>query len=394
MTKSRGFGPALVAAAILVLAGACGESPVGDGDPELVSQQAPGEAQPSEAGALQPPEPEAAQTPPPVAPEGAAAIEGLRSRSRQLLGALPPEAPRAGTPIREEQIRLGRMLYYDARLSKNHDVSCNTCHLLDRFGVDHLPTSVGHRDQRGDRNAPTVYNAALHVAQFWDGRAADVEEQAKGPVLNPVEMALPSEEAAVNVLRSIPGYAPLFRAAFPNEEEPITYDNMARAIGAFERRLMTPAPFDAFLEGQSDALSAEALIGLETFLSAGCLTCHMGPLVGGSMFQKLGLVEDYPTEDPGRFAVTNNEADRKVFKVPSLRNVTETAPYFHDGSIETLEEAIRLMGRYQLARTLSDDEIAAIVTFLRSLVGTIDPDYIRRPELQPSGPDTPAPDPT
>jgi cytochrome c peroxidase len=286
------------------------------------------------------------------------------------------------------------MLYYDARLSKNHDVSCNTCHLLDRFGVDHLPTSVGHRDQRGDRNAPTVYNAALHVAQFWDGRAADVEEQAKGPVLNPVEMALPGEEAAVTVLRSIPGYAPRFRAAFPNDEDPVTYDNMARAIGAFERRLMTPAPFDAFLEGRDDALSVESLIGFETFVSTGCPTCHMGPLAGGAMFQKLGLVEDYPTDDPGRFAVTNNEVDRKVFKVPSLRNVTETAPYFHDGSIETVEEAIRLMGRHQLARTLSNDEIETIVVFLRSLVGTIDPDYIRQPELPPSGPETPAPDPT
>jgi cytochrome c peroxidase len=389
MTKRRRFGLLVVAGASVVLVGACGESHVGEGDRELAAEHAP-----SEADTGRPLAPEAAPTPPPVAPGEGSAMEAVRTRARQVLGALPPEAPRPDTPITQEQIRLGRMLYYDARLSKNHDVSCNTCHLLDQFGVDQLPTSVGHRDQRGNRNAPTVYNAALHVAQFWDGRAADVEEQAKGPILNPVEMALPSEEAAVKVLRSIPGYAALFRAGFPSDEAPITYDNMARAIGAFERRLMTPSPFDAFLEGRDDALSIEALIGFETFVGTGCPTCHMGPLVGGSMFQKLGLVEDYPTEDLGRFAVTNNEVDRKVFKVPSLRNVTETAPYFHDGSIETVEKAIRLMGRHQLARTLSNDEIATIVAFLRSLVGTIDPEYIRQPQLPPSGPDTPVPDPT
>lgn len=323
-----------------------------------------------------------------------ALIEVLRASARQVLGALPAEAASSENPITPAKIQLGRMLYYDERLSKNHDFSCNSCHLLDQFGVDHTPTSEGHHKQRGDRNSPTVYNAALHIAQFWDGRAADVEEQAKGPVLNPIEMAMPSEGAVLDVLRSVPGYGPLFRAAFPGEADPITYDNMARAIGAFERRLITPSPFDAFLEGETEEVGDEALAGLETFLSVGCLTCHAGPLVGGAMFQKLGLVHEYPTEDLGRFAVTGNEADRQVFKVPSLRNVRETAPYFHDGSIARLEEAVRLMGYHQVGRTLTDDEIATIVAFLDSLTGTIDPEYIQRPPLPASGPETPPPDPS
>jgi cytochrome c peroxidase len=237
----------------------------------------------------------------------------LRERANAFFGSLPAEVPNPANPITPAKVELGRMLYYDARLSKNHDVACNTCYLLDRFGVDGEPTSVGHRGQRGDRNAPTVYNAALHFAQFWDGRAADVEEQAKGPVLNPVEMAMASEAATVAVLESIPGYAPLFAAAFPEDEQAITYENMARAIGAFERGLMTPAPFDAFLAGDDDALSETELAGLDAFISSGCIACHQGPAVGGLMYQKLGLIKPYPGEDPGRAAVTGNEADRQFF---------------------------------------------------------------------------------
>jgi cytochrome c peroxidase len=326
----------------------------------------------------------------PVGPDRAA----LRERARSVFGELPDEAASETNPVTEEKITLGRMLFFDPRFSKNHDISCNSCHDVANFGVDGEPTSPGHKGQRGGRNSPTVYNAALHIAQFWDGREPDVEAQAKGPVLNPIEMAMPSEEAVVAVLKSIPGYAPLFTAAFPDDEDPINYDNMARAIGAFERRLITADHLDAFVSGQDTAMSDEDLAGLEEFLDAGCITCHMGSTIGGGMYRKLGLVKPYSTADPGRFEVTGDEADRFVFKVPSLRNIAMTGPYFHDGSIASLQEAIRLMAKHQLGIELSDEQVARIETFLGTLTGTVEPEYITAPELPESGPDTPAPDPS
>ncbi|MEZ4332494.1 MAG: cytochrome-c peroxidase [Myxococcota bacterium] len=311
-----------------------------------------------------------------------------------MIRPLPDSAPHPdGTPT-DAQVDLGRMLYFDARLSKNHDIACNSCHMLDRFGVDGEPTSPGHKGARGDRNSPTVYNAALHIAQFWDGRAADVEAQAKGPVLNPVEMAMPSDAAVVAVLQSIPGYVEAFRAAFPGEAEPITYDNMARAIGAFERNLLTPGRVDAFMAGDLAALSEQERRGLETFLSVGCTTCHNGPTVGGGLYQKLGLVHPYETADTGREKLTGEAADRFVFKVPSLRNVAMTGPWFHDGSVTTLDEAVRLMGHHQLGVELSAERIADIVAFLGALTGEVDATYVARPVLPESGPDTPKPDPS
>jgi cytochrome c peroxidase len=318
----------------------------------------------------------------------------LRTRAAAVFGALPVEASNPENAVTPAKVALGRILYYEPRLSKNHDVSCNTCHLLDRHGVDGLPTSTGHREQRGDRNAPTVYNAALHIAQFWDGRAADVEEQAKGPVLNPIEMAMPSEEVVVAVLDSIPGYAPLFTAAFPDEEDPISYDNMARAIGAFERKLLTPSPFDAFIAGDDNALSDEQLAGLDAFVSAGCTTCHQGAAIGGGLYQKLGVIKPYPTEDPGRMKITGDEADQRVFKVPSLRNIAKTGPYLHDGSIQELDDMIRIMAEYQLGIPVDDAQVSAIEAFLESLTGAVDAALIAMPELPPSGPGTPAPDPS
>ncbi|MGH0037966.1 MAG: cytochrome c peroxidase [Myxococcota bacterium] len=323
-------------------------------------------------------------------PQGGAAAVGEQARS--LFGVLPAEAASDANPVTDEKVELGRKLYYDARLSRNHDVSCNSCHPLDRFGADGEPTSPGHLGARGERNSPTVYNAAFHIAQFWDGRAADVEEQARGPIQNPVEMAMPSGEAAETVLRSIPGYAPLFRAAFPDDPDPVRLDNAVDAIGAFERRLVTPSRFDDFLGGDEGALTAEERHGLSVFLESGCTACHAGALLGGHMYQKLGLVKPFETEDPGRQAVTGNEADRHVFKVPSLRNVAETGPYFHDGSISTLDEAVHLMARHQVGRELPDEDVAAIGVFLASLTGRIDAELIARPELPPSGPDTPAAD--
>jgi cytochrome c peroxidase len=331
-----------------------------------------------------------------AAPAAADALDrdALRQQAQAFLGRLPRKAASAANPPSPVKIELGRMLYHEERLSKNHDISCNTCHLLDRHGVDGQPTSTGHREQRGDRNAPTVYNAALHIAQFWDGRAADVEEQAKGPILNPVEMAMPSEEAVLATLESIPGYAPLFAAAFPEDEQPITYDNLARAIGAFERELLTPSPFDAFLAGDDAAMTDAQVAGLDTFLTSGCVVCHGGPVLGGGMYRKLGLVKPYPTEDPGRQAVTGDAADLHAFKVPSLRNVAGTGPYLHDGSIESLDEVIRIMATHQLGSELSASQVASIRGFLEALTGEVDERLIGRPELPPSGPSTPKPDPS
>jgi cytochrome c peroxidase len=329
---------------------------------------------------------------PPATPpvDRAAAAE----RAQAVFGALPAEAASEANPVTAEKIILGRMLYYDARLSKNHDISCNSCHLLDNFGVDSQSTSPGHRGQLGGRNSPTSYNAALHVAQFWDGRAPDVEEQAKGPVLNPVEMAMPDEATVVSLLHTIPGYAPLFASAFPGGGDPISYDNMARAIGAFERRLITPGRFDQFLAGDDASLSDEEVAGLVAFMDTGCITCHIGPTVGGTLYRKLGLVHPYPTDDAGRFALTGNEQDRGVFKVPSLRNIAKTGPWFHDGKIETLDDAIRIMAKHQLGRELDNTQVASIHAFLLALTGSIDEAYVARPVLPESGPNTPPPDPS
>ncbi|GIW44383.1 MAG: cytochrome-c peroxidase [Candidatus Binatia bacterium] len=315
------------------------------------------------------------------APARGESPDQLRQRALAIFAPLPPVAESKENPVTEEKVRLGRVLYYDARLSVNDKISCNSCHQLDRFGVDNEKTSPGHDGRRGDRNSPTVYNAAFQIAQFWDGRARDVEEQAKGPILNPIEMGMPSAEAVVAKLEKIPGYLPLFRAAFPGQEKPITYDNIARAIGAFERKLVTPSRFDDFLKGDNNALNEKERAGLAKFMDTGCITCHNGPLVGGAMFQKLGLVKPYPTQDPGRAKVTGNELERGFFKVPSLRNVAKTAPYLHDGSVASLPEMVKIMAEYQLGRTLADGDVQDIVAFLDALTGRIDQQYIAKPEL-------------
>ena len=247
--------------------------------------------------------------------------------------------------------------------------------------VTRKPTSLGHKGERGERNSPTVYNAAFHFVQFWDGRAATIEEQAKGPILNPVEMGMSGDVAVIDKLRAIPGYQPLFAAAFPNQPQPITYDNIALAIGAFERKLVTPAPFDRYLAGDTGALTEQQQLGLAKFMDNGCIICHTGPLLGGSMYQKLGLVKPYPSKDPGRAKVTNSPADQNIFKVPSLRNIAQTGPYFHDGSLKTLPETVKVMGEYQLGRQLSDQDVALIVDFLGSLTGTVDTAYTAAPKL-------------
>lgn len=330
----------------------------------------------------------------PLAGAAEPTAEELQSQAAGIFRPLPKEMASPNHPVTAEKITLGRMLYYDPRLSKSQTISCNTCHLLDEAGVDHLSTSEGDRKQHGVRNAPTVYNAAQQFVQFWDGRAKDVEEQAKGPVLNPVEMAMPSEAATVAVLRSIPGYAPLFAAAFPGEKDPITFENMALAIGAFERRLVTPSPFDRFLEGDLKALTPDQLAGLATFISVGCIICHNGAGVGGGLYQKIGVVHEYPTKDIGRAEITKHDADKFFFKVPSLRNVVQTGPYFHDGKVTTLAEAIQIMGWDQLGKKLTPEQVTSIAAFLGSLSGRPDPAYIAKPKLPASGKDTPKPDPS
>jgi cytochrome c peroxidase len=331
-----------------------------------------------------------AQAPAPVAAPVVAAPD---VQLTALFKPLPADMATDTRPIDAARVELGRVLYFDPRLSKNHDVSCNSCHMLDKYGVDGKPTSPGHKGQLGGRNSPTVYNAALHTAQFWDGRAVDVEEQAKGPVLNPVEMAMPSEAAVVAVLRSIPGYAPLFETAFPEAAEPITYDNMAVAIGAFERTLVTPSAWDRYLAGDGAALTEAEVAGAKRFVSTGCVTCHMGATLGGTQYQRLGLVVPYETEDVGRKAVTGSDADLHVFKVPSLRNIARTGPYFHDGKVDSLPKAVRLMGKHQLGKDLTDGEVQEIATFLEALTGEL-PDGISEPTLPESGPKTHKPDPT
>jgi len=322
----------------------------------------------------------------------------LRERAKAIFQPLPEAMESASHPITPEKIALGRQLYYEKRLSKAQDLSCNSCHDLSAYGVDSRAGasgkfSQGHRGQLGGRNSPTSYNAALHVAQFWDGRAADVEAQAKGPVLNPVEMALPDAAAAVKVLKSIPGYRPLFAAAFPGTPDPITFDNMAEAIGVFERKLVTKDRFDQFLRGDTAALTAPELKGLQTFLDAGCMACHSGPGLGGGMFQKLGLLKPFATSDQGRFDVTKSESDKFFFKVPSLRNIEKTAPYFHDGSQPTLAAAVATMAEYQTAKgKLSDEEVDSIVAFLKTLTGELPRDYISEPPALPGSSTTPKPD--
>jgi cytochrome c peroxidase len=311
----------------------------------------------------------------------------------KIFAPLPEAIPGASGMPSKDQIDLGRILYFDARLSKSQTISCDTCHPLAKYGVDGLATSEGYRGQHGDRNAPTVYNAAGHFAQFWDGRAADLEEQAKGPVRNPVEMAMAAEEDVIAVLRSMPEYALAFRRAFPHDHEPVSFDNMAIAIAAFERKLLTPSRWDWFLRGHQTALTAEEKAGLNNFLAAGCQTCHAGALLGGNSFQKLGVAKPYPdTSDPGRYKVTENEADRMFFKVPSLRNVAMTAPYFHNGKVSSLEEAVSQMSEYQRGMRLNEREVRSIASWLGSLTGDLPSDLIREPVLPKGTRSTPQPE--
>jgi len=310
---------------------------------------------------------------------------------------IPTTAPTLpGNEATAPRVELGKMLYFDPRLSASHVISCNSCHNVGMAGADAEETSIGHKWQRGNRNAPTVFNAVFNTAQFWDGRAKDLEEQAGGPMVNPVEMASPREHLAEQ-LAAIPGYVAAFKAAFPGDPDPVTLANAQKAIAVFEATLITSnAPFDRYLRGDAAALSATQKEGLQLFMSKGCAACHNGINVGGGMYAPFGVVEKpgaelLPPQDKGRFMVTKTASDEYVFRSPSLRNIALTAPYFHTGRSWDLRQAVGVMGSSQLGTQLVADEIERIVSFLQTLTG--EQPKIVYPILPPSVASTPRPQP-
>ena len=310
----------------------------------------------------------------------ALAADDLQSRAKGLFKPIPAKAPALkDNPTSAAKVKLGKKLYFDPRLSASQLISCNTCHNVGLGGADLQETSIGHGWQKGPRNAPTVLNAVFNIAQFWDGRAEDLKAQAKGPVQASVEMNN-KPERVVATLTGIPGYAPLFAKAFPGQKDPITFDNMAKAIEAFEATLLTPdAQFDRYLKRDKKALSQQERKGLALFMDKGCAACHGGLNVGGSGYFPFGVTEApssevRPPADTGRFKVTNTSSDNYVFRSPSLRNVAITQPYFHSGKVWKLKEAVAVMGSAQLGIKLTDSEAEAIAAFLATLTG-------RQPEV-------------
>ena len=302
--------------------------------------------------------------------------ETLRDQAKQVFTPLPSTIPSVkDNKITPEKIALGRDLFFDPRLSASGIFSCNSCHNLATGGDDNLETSIGHGWQKGPRNSPTVFNSVLNEAQFWDGRAEDLKAQAKGPIQAGVEMAN-TPANVVKTLSSMPPYVAAFKAAFPTEKDPVTFDNMAKAIEAYEATLVTPAPFDAFLNGDDDALTADQKTGLALFMDKGCAACHSGVNVGGHGYYPFGVVEKpgaeiLPANDKGRFAVTKTADDEYVYRAAPLRNVAVTAPYFHSGKVWDLEQAVAIMGTSQLGADLNPQEVKLITAFLQSLTGKV-----------------------
>jgi len=324
----------------------------------------------------------------------ATANESLRERANTIFKPIPETASQlTRNPLTPEKIELGKMLYFEPRLSKSALISCNTCHNIGLGGADFQQTSTGHAWQRGDRNSPTVFNSVYNIAQFWDGRAEDLLQQAKGPVQAGVEMNNTPEQV-VKMLKSMPEYVQHFTKVFPAEEDPVTFDNMARAIEAFEATLITPgAPFDRFLLGDEKALTSEQQEGLRTFMDKGCAACHGGINMGGSGYFPFGVIErpavDITGSDKGRFKFTGSATDQYVFKSPSLRNIELTTPYFHSGKVWCLKKAIAIMGAAQLGISLNKADVLKIETFLKATNG-IQPQIIY-PILPPPTKTTPLP---
>ena len=317
----------------------------------------------------------------------------LLARAQQIFKPLPADASTPQRPLSPERVALGRALFFEPRLSSDGRISCASCHQASFSGAEPLALSVGPHGKVLPRNVPTVFNSALQFAQHYGGNRADVEEQAMMSLLSPFAYANADYPSAEAKLRALPGYRAMFEKSFPGEAEPVTAVNWGKAIGAYERTLLTPAPFDRYLKGDNMSLSVQAKHGLDKFMSFGCGGCHNGVNVGGQTFQKFGVKEDYwlatgskPMEvlkgiDKGRFHDTNNEADSYMFKVQQLRNVAVTPPYFHDGSVARLDDAVRIMGRLQLGRDLGPADVSDIVAFLESLTGEVPVQFANAPIL-------------
>jgi cytochrome c peroxidase len=324
-----------------------------------------------------------------ASPAIAADDAALLKEARQIFQPLPKYTSGPGTTLAKEQVALGHLLFFDPRITADGDVCCATCHQPALYGTDGRPTSIGVKQRPHPRNAPTIFNAAVYSVIHWRGDRNDLEDQAEQALTGAISSGL-DERDVTERLRRIEGYRPLFAAAFPIDLRPMTVKNMANAIVAYERTLLTPAPFDAYLAGNVDALSPAARKGLETFINTGCVACHNGVSVGGDMYRKFGIVEDYWSAtgsrsiDKGRVEVTKNPDDLYVFRVPSLRNVAMTAPYFHDGSVATLAGAVKIMGRVQLGMKLGDLEINEIVSFLNSLTGDLPTEFVAPAVLPPA----------
>jgi cytochrome c peroxidase len=313
--------------------------------------------------------------------------EALLKQAKSIFGALPHLMTSEKNPITPEKVKLGKILFYETRISVDGTVSCARCHPIGLYAADGLKKSIGNNCKVNPRNAPTILNAAGQISAHWIGNRTDVEDQARQSVVGPPSFGMPSYEAVENKLREIRGYMDLFKKTFPADNNPITVDNFAKAIGAFERTLVTPSRFDSFLKSDVAALKDQEKRGLKIYMEAGCIMCHFGPYLGGQMYQKFGVFEPYwkytksEPIDEGRYVVTKNEADKYVFKVPIHRNVEKTPPYFHDGSIDKLEDAVWIMGKIQLGKDLDKTQVEEVVTFLKSLTGKIPEDALRVPFL-------------
>jgi cytochrome c peroxidase len=311
----------------------------------------------------------------------------LITRANQIFGPLPQTMPAEQNPITPAKVKLGKILFYELRISVDGTVSCAKCHPISLYAADGLKKAEGNHCKGNPRNSPTILNAASQISAHWIGNRTSVEDQAKQAVVGPPAFGMPSYESVEKILRGMKGYVALFQEAYPGEKEPVNMDNFAMAIGAFERTLMTPAPFDDFMKGNAGALTEQQKRGLKTFLDTGCMTCHFSPYLGGQMYQKFGILEPYGKYtksekiDEGRFVVTKNEADKFVFKVPVLRNVAMTPPYFHDGSVDKLERVIWIMAKIQLGKELSEQQTGDIAAFFTALTGKISEDAMTMPIL-------------
>ncbi len=321
---------------------------------------------------------------------GADETDTLLTQAKQVFGPLPSAIPSQRNPITPEKVALGKMLFYETRISVDGTVSCARCHPMGLYAADGLRKAIGNNSKLNPRNAPTILNAAGQISAHWTGNRLDVEDQAKQAIIGPPSYGMASYEAAEKKLKEIRGYLPLFQKAFPLEKEPVTVDNFAKAVGAFERTLVTPSRFDAFLKGNKTALTEPEKRGLQTFMQTGCAGCHSSPYAGGQMYQKFGLFEPYGKYtkssdiDEGRYTVTKNETDKYMFKAPILRNVDKTAPYFHDGSVDHLYDAVWIMGKVQLAKDLTKAQVEDILIFLTTLTGNIPETALQIPLLPAS----------